>query len=96
MYDAKWRMALLQVLTTHSLLSFSLSRFKARFEGVLLLLFGVTRCSGVWRKLAAATQMVDDALHDTKLTWTFCRIAGGHHGEQQGGAGDKSRGVGLQ
>jgi hypothetical protein len=56
----------------------------------------VTRCSGVWRKLAAATQMVDDALHDTKLTWTFCRIAGGHHGEQQGGAGDKSRGVGLQ
>jgi hypothetical protein len=40
--------------------------------------------------------MVDDALHDTKLTWTFCRTAGGHHGEQQGGAGDKSRGVGLQ
>jgi hypothetical protein len=103
--------------TTHSLLRFSSSMFNARLEGMLLLLFGATRCPGVWHKLvatqsprrdlrantrthdergwcrgyrdgtwcAAAARMVDGALHDTMLTWAFCRIAGGHHGEQQGG-----------
>jgi hypothetical protein len=43
----------MQGRTTRSLLRFSSSRFNARLEGVLLLLFGATRCPGAWHKLAA-------------------------------------------